>query len=119
MTDPGAGESTIVRFWRDHAEALKIGAAATQVILVPTLVFSLLGWVTITNPVLIGIIAIIAIADTVSVTVLLVGGFYAPRVTIRTCYSCGKDLIPEVSAFTCSGCGKTYEQAKPSPRATK
>lgn len=105
--------SRVARFYEKNVAYIRYGAAVTEVIVVPLLVFNAIGQIQLEEPLKSWVIVPLALIETVSIAALLVAGYHSPRATATPCRWCGGPLVAEVSAWVCQSCHHRDERGMP------
>lgn len=95
----------VARFYEKNVAYIRYGAAVTEVIVVPLLVFNAIGQIQLEEPLKSWVIVPLALIETVSIAALLIAGYQSPRATMAPCRWCGGGpMLAEVSAWVCQSC---------------
>ncbi len=111
-----AAPGRVTRFYEKNVAYIRYGAAVTEVIVVPLLVFNAIGQVQLEEPLKSWVILPLALIETVSIAALLVAGYQSPKATATPCRWCGGPLVAEVSAWVCQSCHHRDERDRPEGR---
>jgi len=93
-------------FYRRNASVIHYTAAVVQLLTVPFLLASVVGQITLFDPLRTWIVIPATSIETVTVAVLLVTGHAGPRPRAPVCHWCDGVVAPEVTAYRCTKCGR-------------